>query len=340
MTSTKKITFYWLLLFLSNLFAAFLFSKGVKSLYPVFYLALAVGGLGIVLSLILSLVLKLFGDSLQGALSFILILVFQVIQVALAFCLSYFLFRLPALYGVAYIASALIGLLAICLLPKLSGFAQNILAALLGALALTISLRIGGVFLACFSGFLFLNLLPLGLKLLPLEEKFSFAKTLSFWSLLVVGRAALQYYLLESGYDVLGVVVSHPYSFAALFAGFALPFLYSLCSREEKFPRFALLVLLGLILPFVLGLIFHSRPMAGFLMGLICAAYWIGFSEPKSEDFILAALMAFAVVALALPLFKISLTFTRGISLGVLSGAALVISAYSAVLFGIWRRRR
>ncbi|MBF0493075.1 MAG: hypothetical protein HQM15_09885 [Deltaproteobacteria bacterium] len=336
---TKKIIFYCLLLFISNLIASFLFCKGVKALYPVFYLVLVVGGIGIVLSSVLSLLLKLLGASLGGFFDCLLVLVFQIIQVTLTFSLSYFIFRLPALYGVAFVASALLGLLAVCLLPKLPAFLQSIVSVVLGALALTISLRVGGVFAACFSSLLFLNLLPLGLKIVPEAQRFAFVKILSFWGLLFVGRAALQYYLLESGYDALGVVISNPYSFAALFAGISLPFIYSVCAREEKFPHLGSVFLLGLMIPLLLGFIFHVRPMAGFLMGLVCAAYWLGLSENQNEDFILVALLAFVTTGLGMTFFKESLSFTRGMSLAILSGGVVVISVYSALLYGVWKRR-
>ena len=65
-------------------------------------------------------------------------------------------------------------------------------------------------------------------KLCGVRRKFEpFWQSPAFcFPLLAVARAAIQYYLLESNYASLGVVITHPYTFVALFAGIFLPGIY------------------------------------------------------------------------------------------------------------------
>jgi len=337
--SLKNII-YFILIYLSLLFLSCSFSKNIKALFPPFYFILSLSLGGMLLNLLLSGLMALSKDSLGAFFKHLLLFVFCLLQGLMVCALSAWVFRLPASYCIVFSLVSFVSFMAVLLLPRLPQVLCFILASILGALLLTVSLRIGGVFLSLASSFLFLNLLPLSLKLVSDDHRKAWMNILSFWGLLFLARAVIQYYLIHSGYESLGVVISQPYTFAALFAGVAVAYFFDAFREVENFPRLALAVFLALVFPSVIGFVFHARPLAGYLMGLSISAYFMGLFKKENEDLILLTLLSFLFLSFGVDLFKSSLTQTRTVSLIILSGGVLVSLVYFSILFFVTQRKK
>src|SRR4030095_679629 len=171
------------------------------------------------------------------------------------------------------------------------------------AVSFALSLRLQGVFGGLlFAGALLNGFYPALKSLNPRRvEKALWTKALFFTALLAASRAAIQYYLVESTYAPLGVVVTHPYTFAALFAGFLIPSLAIVMDRDRLLPKALTLVLFGVLFPLTLGIFIHVRPMAGYLLGLAAGGFLCGliFSGTFAEGVLVY--LSLAVVTLSLP---------------------------------------
>lgn len=304
---------YFLWSYLAVLGTAVYFARALDATYPGIYLVLSLTGLGLLLGLAFSRLLKNF----TGIISF------NLLQGALAFVLSYFLFRVGWKGSLAYPTGALVGIglawvLRLHYSPRLTGL---LLSGFLAS-GFAVSLRLlevpGGLFFAL----ALLNSYWLGLaghESSP-DDQSLWIRALFFGSLLAVGRAAIQFYLVKSNYANLGVVITHPYTYLALYAGIFIPLLGWVLQKENLLHPIWGVVLLGLVLPFILGIYIHVRPMAGFLLGLVTASFLIGLMVPKTLSYALISYFSLGTVVLALPLFKSLANLSRWIRLEILGG--------------------
>ncbi len=241
--------------------AAFEFGKGAKVLWPHYMSPLILLFLSLGSAVLIAFFLK---HSFKPFIAYALWV--GSIGFALLFWGAYFTWQ-----------QALCVPLAACTVLLLAGLAGRVglalsslfeLAFLAGTLVL--ALRLGGILGASFYGIVLISSFAIfssqeNLKALGARIAFSVG-------LLVIGRAAIQYYLLQSGYASLGVVVSVPYSFLLLFLGFALPLILQRLSAEGDL-SWLLWAVLSIVLPLSLGFIFHSRALAAYLLGLVSSGF-------------------------------------------------------------------
>jgi hypothetical protein len=147
---------------------------------------------------------------------------------------------------------------------------------------------------------------------------------MAFGAFLVAGRAAIQYYLWTSGYAELGVVVTHPYTFLALFAGLFLPLLYPALEGEELFPNTVLLVLAGVVAPLALGVFIHVRPMAAYLFGIVASVFAAGILLKSPFRVAVLGYLSLAAGCAGLPLFRQLSNLSRTVRLEILGGIFLL----------------
>lgn len=333
-TKPKQQSFMLILFFFSYLALlanAFTFAPALKTVSPGFYLYLAWAGIGLVLGLPWAWALR--GKTFSGKSAWMSFLGLACLQGGLAFVIAYFFFQTGLKGALAYPAGALMGFFCFLLLScgasaRLNGL---LLAGLLAA-GFAISLRLQGIPGGLSFGLAFLNLFGLGSVLLgeSVEQKSLWQQSALWLALLVVGRATIQQYLVESGYLNLGVVITHPYTYAALFAGLFLPALFWVAREEKLLPSYALVILLGILFPLVLGTYLHVRPTAGFLLGLVSATFLLGMLVKESLSLLVFAYAAMATVWFGLPLFKLLNNLSRLVRLEVLGGV-FVLS-----LLGYW----
>jgi hypothetical protein len=122
----------------------------------------------------------------------------------------------------------------------------------------------------------------------------------------------------------LGVVITHPYTYVALFSALVLPFLAVTCSREKILPPALWIPLLAILLPLALGVFVHVRPMGGFLLGLVTAVYLAGLLYEEILALGLLQTLAMGSVILALPFFKTTSDLSRVIRLEILAGLLVI----------------
>jgi hypothetical protein len=257
--------------------------------------------------------------------NFIPMALFTAIQGGLVFALAHFLFRISWLPALAFPAGALVGFAAWMMLG--AGF-RPLLAALLGAAliagGLAIGLRLEGVPGGVLFGLALLNGAGLGGATLPEEKRNEWYRWMAFGAFLVAGRAAIQYYLWTSGYAELGVVVTHPYTFLALFAGLFLPLLYPALEGEELFPNTVLLVLAGVVAPLALGVFIHVRPMAAYLFGIVASVFAAGILLKSPFRVAVLGYLSLAAGCAGLPLFRQLSNLSRTVRLEILGGIFLL----------------
>src|SRR5262249_811491 len=179
-----------------------------------------------------------------------------VAQAAVAYAVANYLFNLPWRSALAYNVGALVAWLVLALLTsRYPASINSLLAAVFLAGGLVVALRLQGVWCGLIYSLALLNSAQFGSRTLGCDtaEGEFWERALFFGALLAAGRAALQYYLFQSNYAGLGVVVTVPYSFVALFAGFFLPAVLWLTQRDRLLPTAMTLILLGIALPLVLG---------------------------------------------------------------------------------------
>ncbi|GEM_PF-5953396 len=300
------------------------FIRSVKVLYsPYLFLgSLVVLGLGLNF-----IFLFLFGKQEKALLPFLL---YQVIQASLAFLISCFLFHLSWETSLAYPAGALIAFVSFVLI-RVESALKNIFLALFLAGGLALALRLSAVNGALLFAFALLNGFYLGGKLLSshsLAEK-SWEGAVFFTTTLALGRAAIQYYLIESNYDSLGVVITHPYTFVALFAGIFLPIVYTLILKDRLLNSILTFILLGILFPWIFGVFIHVRPFAGYLLGFVVSSFVVGilFSAPFTLTLLSYCNLASGVIGVTL--FSMLANLSRGLRLGILAGVfALSLLGY------------
>ena len=308
---------YYIWSYLVTLGVALYFSKALGTVHPPIYLVLALAGLGLLLGLALLAAMK-------NKMGFV---VFQVLQGGLAFLLAFYFFKTGWMAALAYPAGAVLGLIILWILA--GNFSNTVSGVLLaGALAggLAISLRLGEVPGGLFFALALLNGYFLGMSCFPDHQgaRDIFPKALFFASVLAVGRGAIQYYLLTSNYAHLGVVITHPYTYLALCAGFFVPALAWATHQEKLLPDWLSVVLLGIALPLLLGVFIHVRPMAGFLLGLVTSSFLFGLMFRNSLLQGLIAYLAMAGVVWGYPLFLKVSNLSRWIRLEILGGIFLL----------------
>lgn len=317
--NSKSLLFNFLFAYLVNLGFACYFSKGVKTLYP---------------SYLLVLILALGGLAIGGALSFLFVkkeeaksgctiyAIFQLIQGLLGFGLAYYLFHLPLKGSFVFPIATLINLLIWFFLSvELSVSLASILLSVFIAIGLSVVLRLNGVWGGLFYSLLLLNSFSFGFKNTNCSEskQMLFFKALCFGSMLAVGRGVIQYYLLQTNYDSLGVVITHPYTFVALFVGVFIPVIFWVMQKENAMNVYLQIILFGLFLPFLLGVFLHVRPFAGYLLGLVISSFMIGLLFVESDFFQSIVYGNFAVAIFSIPIFQKMSYLNRSNRIGLLA---------------------
>ncbi|MFO1463329.1 MAG: hypothetical protein U1F66_06095 [bacterium] len=310
----------------ANLAAALYFSKSLSVLHSAYLLTglLALVGLGIGAGF--SMVGGKEGQGGAGKLVFALI--FSAAHGGVAYALARYGFNLDWQTSLAYPIGALVAWVVFaalsCRYPQ--GLSALLAAAFLAA-GLVIALRLGSVWGGLAYGFGILNACLPGGKWLGRETESGqlWGRAIFFAALLAAGRAAIQYYLLQSSYAALGVVITLPYSYIALFAGVFLPALLWVNGRDRLVPTVLALVLLGVVLPLSLGVFVHVRPMAGYLLGLVTASFLFGILFSETYGMGVLAYLNLAAATLGLPLFAQASNLSRVARLEILGGLALVL---------------
>jgi hypothetical protein len=298
--------------------AALYFAKAMPTIRPAVILVLLFAEVGVVLGLAMRPLMT------RGMFMFLL---FQVLQGGLAFVFAKFLFGLPLQESLAYPGGALMACIALWMVRDrpVSNFQTLILGAFLAG-GLALALRLGGIPGGLAYGLAVLNSYYPGNKILSgaTEAQGLWKRALFLTALLAVGRAALQYYLVQSNYANLGVVITHPYTYIALVSGLVLPFLAVSCSREKILSPVLWIPVLGILLPLALGIFFHARPMAGFLLGLVTATFITGLLYEELIPLGLLHNLAIGTAVLALPLFRKFSDLSRVVRLEILAGMLVV----------------
>lgn len=302
------------------------YSWGVEAVRPRYQLFAALAVVGMGLGVILA---KVFGKKENAAEASgspcTAMLIFTVLQGGIGFAAAFYLFKLTWLAALSFPAGAVIAFAIWWTLhgPFRPALARIISAGLLAG-GLAIGLRLEGVPGSVLYGLGLLNAYILGAALLRDEEAEEWYRILAFGAFLVVGRAAIQYFLLSSGYAALGVVVTHPYTFVALFAGFILPLIYPMLQDEDLLPGILLPIILGVFLPVALGVFVHVRPMAAYLFGLVVSVFATGIFLPNFFRGGLLGYLSLATACLAFPLFKETADLSRVVRLEILAGIFLL----------------
>lgn len=310
--------------YLALLANAFTFAPALKTVSPAFYLYLSWAGLGLALGVPWALACR--NKTLGRRLNLLILSSLALLQAGLAFVVAYFVFQTGLKGALTYPAGALIGVLSFWLIsldtaPRLGAV---LLSGILAA-SFAISLRMQGIPGGLSFGLAYLNLFGLGYVLLrqnaqTTKQNALWQKSALWLTLLIVGRATLQQYLAQSGYLNSGVVITHSYTYIALFAGIFLPTLFWVAREEKLLPSYALVILLGVVFPLILGAYLHVRPTAGFLLGLITASFLLGLLAKEFMSLLIFAYAAIATVWFGLPLFKLLNNLSRLMRLEILGG--------------------
>ncbi len=325
--------------YLGVLSMALFFSKGIATVPNHFLWPLALALLGLALNAIFLLGFHRRAEvsPSDGTLVF---LIFNLIQAALAFALGYFLFHLPLKEALVYPMGCLVACTVWWLLTigNTVTLSSILMLFFLGA-GLVLGLRLQGVFGGLCFALALLNGFWLGRKYLlkdPVSSEL-WVRGIFFAALLVVGRAVIQIYLLESNYAHLGVVITHPYTYAALFLGILLPVVFWLLNKDRALPSIFLLIVLGILLPLFLGVFIHARPMAGYLLGLVTSSFIFGILFLETYWMGVLSYFNLAVIALALPLYSRLANLSRLIRLEIL-GAVFVLAVIGFFILQTQRR--
>jgi hypothetical protein len=319
-SKTVQVSFWFT--YLITLGLALFFAKGVTALHPPHFLAILLAASGLLLCGIF-----LFISRNQKNSSFVLFAVFQVLQGVLGFAVSRYVFNLPVPGALLFPAGAVLSLFTYgAVAEDFAPSAASVLLSFFLTGGLAVGLRLHGVFggliytLALLNGF-WLGGRLFSSKILNLQI---WQKALFFAGVLAVARAVIQYYLLESNYASLGVVITHPYTFVALFAGLLVPSIFGVVQRDQLLPWILNFLLLGVLLPIVLGIFLHVRPMAGYLMGLAAGSFIVGILLEGTYGVGWLTYLSLGIVTLSLPLFKELTNLNRLIRLEILGGVMIL----------------
>lgn len=317
-----------LLSLLILLATALYFAKAMSTLYPGYYLVLSLTGLGILFQLLYRFTIGTPKDISKYS-AYVLPSLVQILHGGAAFALAYFVFQGGWKLSLTYPVGVFLGMKALGIINlDLSERWRSFLLAGLLAVGFAIALRLGAIpgGLLYALGFFGSKLVGWSFFASDPDKQRLFAHALIFTTLLAVGRADLQYYLVMSNYANLGVVITHPYTYAALFAGLFVPLWFWLSEEEALLPAWANVILLGILLPFVLGVLIHVRPMAAFLMGLVTSAFVVGMVLMRSWSVVLATYLALSTAAFSLPLFQAWSNLSRQIRLVMVLGLGLFVA--------------
>lgn len=295
----------------------FYFSKALKTLHPPFYLFVGLGLGGFLVSGILGAFTR------PGPFSSLSMLVFQLIQGGVGFALGRYYFNLPLEDSLCFPAGAALGfLLWISLKTSASYSFSALVFALFIASGFAISLRLGEVPGSILYSLALANSFFVGFKGFEIDsrERELWGRALFYTAILAASRAVLQYYLLESNYASLGVVITHPYTFVALFIGIFSPLFFYFAEKEGGLPQWLLLIMMGIVLPFGIGFFAHVRPLAGFLMGILAASFMVGILLTRKSWIGWGTLLSLAISVVGLPYFQQWLNLERNLRLQVLAG--------------------
>lgn len=328
-THDKKIHLLFAWAYALTLGLALYFAKAMPTVHSPIYLVLLWAGVGLGLGLALR---PMMGRGIS------IFLLFAILQGGLGFVFAKFLFAWPLKESLAYPAGALMACVALWMVRD--RMSSNFQALILGGFlagGLVVALRLAGIPGGLAYTLALLNSYYPGIKILSDsgESQGLWLRAIFLTALLATGRAAIQYYLVQSQYANLGVVITHPYSYVALFGGLVLPFLAVSCSREKILAPALWVPLLAIVVPLALGTFVHVRPMGGFLLGLVTAAFLTGLLFEEVIALGLLQTLAMATVVFALPLFKNFSDLSRIVRLEILAGllvAAILI--YLAVQRG------
>lgn len=310
------------------------FIRSIHVLYSPYLLLGILVALGLGLNFVF---LFVFGKKEQGFAPFVLC---QGIQAVLIFLITFFLFNLSWENSLVYPAGAILGVLAFWLLRSELAL-RNVLLTILLAAGFTIALRLSAVSGGLLFALVLLNSFYLGSKLLashPSEQSL-WESVVIFTVSLALGRAAIQYYLIQSAYDSLGVVITHPYTFVALFAGFLLPIVYGQVIKDKGMGAWMALLVLGIFFPWTFGIFIHVRPFAGYLLGFALSSFMMGilFSGPLSLS--LLSYLNYASGVLGLTVFSLLSNLSRGIRLGMLA-AVFVLAVLVYVIQSLIQKNK
>ncbi len=317
--------------YLVNLGAALYFTKTISTLHSAWLMTFLLAGVGLAVGFGFSLI----SESASAGTRLVVALVFAGVHGLLAYALSHYYFQLPWQSALAYPVGALVAwvvfALLICRYP--SGISAVVAAAFL-ALGLVVALRLGGVWGGLIYSLGLLNSALPGNRWLEARDEVAgelWRRALFFAALLAAGRAAIQYYLLQSNYAALGVVVTLPYTYIGLFAGIFLPALLWVASRERWLHPALLLVLLGVIFPLALGVFIHVRPFAAYLLGLTTASFLFGLLFVDTYAMGILTYLNLGVGVFGLPLFTKLSGLSRVMRLEILG--VLVIMLFLILAF-------
>lgn len=326
LSSTKNETLLWATGYAVVLGLAIYLTHGLSALHPPYllYILLAVFGLG--LSFLLKAVLKGPEGASCSMKHCVPFLVFVLVQAAVGYALSRYLFNFTVKESLTFPLGAMIALFVRAALKTRGSDALTawILAGFYAG-GLALALRLGGVTGSLAFGLALLNGYFLGGTALGESERHLWNKSLGFAALLIVGRGGLQIFLEGSGYANLGVVITHPYTFVALVAGWSLPWIYQEIEKEKALPTVLSLLLFGVFLPLALGVFIHARPMAAYLMGLIFSGFILGTVYSGSFSLAVLAYLNLATVNGGLSLYQSLAKLSRTTRLEILGGILLLL---------------
>lgn len=300
------------------------FIRSVKILYSPHIFLAAIASLGLLLNFIFLLIFKN-KDNAVGVFS-----IYQIIQAALTFLMAYFLFHLTWRDSLAYPVGALMALAAFTLIRSEISLRSALMIVLLAA-GFTIALRLSAVNGGLLFALALLNSFYLGSCLLKKQEvqKSFWQSAVLFTASLALGRAAIQYYLVQSGYDALGVVLTHSYTFVGLFAGILLPMVYSSMVKEKVTSTLLAILLLGVFFPWLFGIFIHVRPFAGYLLGFAVSAFITGIYIQAPLSLNIVSFLNYAAAVFGLSVFSTLSNLSRGIRLGMIAAIfAVSLLAY------------
>jgi len=213
------------------------------------------------------------------------------------------------------------------LLPLAKGFLKSLFQVVVVALSFALVLRLGGSGAGFSFGLIFLAGVAGSLAFVK-DQQEEWLRVMAFGAGLALARALIQLYLEKSQYDTLGIVITHPYSFVALFLGIALPWVLAQSLAQDKVCIYETLIGGGIVLPLLLGIIFHVRPVAGFGLGLTIAAFLVGILQRGSLPLVWLGVLANAALVVGLPWFVEFANLTRVTRIYLILGVFVVGGIY------------
>ncbi|MGH7830020.1 MAG: hypothetical protein ACREP8_07555, partial [Candidatus Binatia bacterium] len=212
-TTSKNALARFACAYLWTLALALYFAKAIGGTPPAYYAVLALAGMGLILNFVFILLAG--KGPVHATQAWLLFALFTILQGTLGVLIEQYGFRWGWLPSLDYSAGAVVGLWVFwaqrAAIPRL-------LASLLGlsflAVGVAIALRLGGVLGGLLFTLAILNGFWLARKLSTsqAEAALPVERLVLATVLLATGRAVIQYYLLESNYANLGVVITHPYT--------------------------------------------------------------------------------------------------------------------------------